>query len=74
LQWVSDGLSTKFEGIKEALLTRFLPALFGVEDTNTTLWQLACLPVKKSGLEILDPMTILRMKIGQPPQCWYVGT
>jgi hypothetical protein len=54
---VTNGLGKEFRGIKEALLTKFLPALFRVAETDNTLRQLACLPVKKSGLTIPDPMT-----------------
>jgi hypothetical protein len=37
LQRVTNGLGAKFEGIEESLSTKFLPALFGVADTSTTL-------------------------------------
>jgi hypothetical protein len=57
LQRVTDGLGEEFRGIEEALSTKFLPALFGVAETDGTLRQLACLPVKKSGLAIPDPTT-----------------
>jgi hypothetical protein len=55
LQRVTDGLGKEFRGIEEALSTKFLPALFGVAETNKTLRQLVCLPVQKSGLAIPDP-------------------
>jgi hypothetical protein len=57
LQRVTEGLDSEFEGIEEALTTKFLPALFGAPDTDSTLRQLACLPVKKSGLAIPNPTT-----------------
>ncbi len=44
-----------FWDIKQALQTDFLPGLFGNDLTHDILVQLACLPVKKAGLAILNP-------------------
>jgi hypothetical protein len=57
LQRVTDGLGKEFRGVEDALMTKFLPALFGTTETNNSLRQLACLPVKKSGFAIPDPTT-----------------
>jgi hypothetical protein len=57
LQRVTAGLGEEFRGVEDALTTKFLPALFGITETDNPLRQLACLPVKQSGLAIPDPTT-----------------
>jgi hypothetical protein len=57
LQRVTAGLGKEFRGVEDALTTKFLPALFGITETDNPLRQLACLPVKQSGLAIPDPTT-----------------
>ena len=59
LQRVTSGLGDEFQDIKQALLQDFLPALFGNDLlADNVPGQLACLPVKKAGLAILDPTTM----------------
>jgi hypothetical protein len=55
LQHVTEELGDKFQDIKQALQQEFLTALFGDELTNGLPGQLACIPVKKAGLAILNP-------------------
>ncbi len=57
LQHVTNRLGHEFEGIEQALHWDFLPALFSSDLVNNIPRQLACLPVKKAGLAILNPIT-----------------
>jgi hypothetical protein len=54
---VTDGLGEEFHDIERALNKKFLPALFGIEKVSDTKRQLACLPVKHSGLALPNSTT-----------------
>jgi hypothetical protein len=56
LQRVTEGIDVEFTGIKYELHNKFLPALFGKESLTDSQRQLTCLPIKKTGLAIADPM------------------
>lgn len=57
IQRVTPGLSDEFDVVEHALNDDFLPALFGTESVSDTRRQLACLPVKHSGLALPNPTT-----------------
>jgi hypothetical protein len=55
VQRVTSELSDEFIGVQKALQEDFIPALFGNVKVDDIPGQLACLPIKKAGLAILDP-------------------
>ena len=55
-QWHPTHLLAEFEAVEEALAD-FLPALFGKGAKCDTKRQLSCLPVKRTGLVLPNPLT-----------------
>jgi hypothetical protein len=56
IQRVCEGISGSFTGVKEALVTEFLPALFGESvEPNRMICMLVTLPIKQAGLALPDP-------------------
>jgi hypothetical protein len=58
LQRVTEGIDVEFSGIEYALCMKFLPALFRKESLTNSQGQLTCLPIKKAGLVIPNPMAM----------------
>jgi hypothetical protein len=57
LQGVTDGLGEELDDIEQAMNDKFCPAILGIESVSETKQQLACLPVKHSGLALPNPTT-----------------
>jgi len=61
LQRVTDRFGEEFDNIRRALDDKFLPALFGTESVSNAKRQLACLPVKHSGLALPNPAAVAEL-------------
>jgi hypothetical protein len=56
VQRATESIDDKFSGIEYKIQTKFLPALFGTKSITNTRRQLTCLPMKKAGIAIPNPM------------------